>query len=94
MPTTDDEFAEFDTDEATFDAMMEAAEPAELADSAARTTATVAQGNADASFTISAPRSSFFTIGSSTRSNASSFSSGPPRLPTVRKHRREEQLAG
>jgi hypothetical protein len=40
MPHNDDEFAEFDVDEAEFDARMEAAEPAELVSGPARPTIT------------------------------------------------------
>ena len=45
MPTADDEFAEFDTDEATFDAMMAAAEPVELVERPAGTTTTITQAD-------------------------------------------------
>jgi hypothetical protein len=41
MPRHEDEFAEFETDEATFDAMMAQAQPAEIV--ASRPTVTVAQ---------------------------------------------------
>lgn len=44
MSSTHDEFAEFDTDETTFDAMLDDAEPAELIAAPARVTVTVGEG--------------------------------------------------
>ena len=66
MSPTEDEFAEFDTDEATFDAMMAAAEPAELAQAALVATVTIRQSD-DAVFTLQVPSSGFLWAGAVTR---------------------------
>src|SRR5689334_18223345 len=55
MPTPpEDEFAEFETNEATFDAMMAEAEPAELVAAPARCTAMRIELAGDAVFTLAA----------------------------------------
>jgi hypothetical protein len=59
----DDEFSEFDTDEATFDAMMAEAEPAELVHSRPSTTVTVEQAD-DSKFQLRVP-AGFVTVSAS-----------------------------
>jgi hypothetical protein len=66
MSPTEDEFAEFDTDEATFDAMMAAAEPAELTHGPLEATVTIQQSD-DVVFTLKVPSSGFLWAGAATR---------------------------
>lgn len=82
MPGTDEEFAEFETDEATFDAMLDRAEPAELVAPPARVSVTVSRGVQ-------------ITMGdsASTRAGRSRLESRARRRPAIRHDERIEQVA-
>jgi hypothetical protein len=81
MPPTEDEFAEFDTNEATFDAMMAEAEPVELVPAPPRTTVTIEQAG-EATFKLTVPRGGLLWAGTSTLAlNGESVAHGPGRLP-------------
>jgi hypothetical protein len=69
MTATEDEFAEFETDEATFDAMMAEAEPAELVPAPTPTTVTIEQTD-DAVFTLTVPAGGLFWVGTATTASA------------------------
>lgn len=76
-----DEFAEFDTDESTFDAMMAHAEPAEIV---ARRTVTLSQ---EPVWSMS------IAVTSASSSNWTDVSDGPPRLPAGHQHRPDPLVA-
>ena len=81
MPTSD-EFAEFETDDATFDAMLARGEPAEIVAAPAR------------SFRITISDNAFISIGTSLTSvNGTTISEGPARLPAVQQRLPRESLA-
>jgi hypothetical protein len=59
-----DEFAEFETDEAAFDAMMAAAAPAAITDAPSHRTVTVTQAG-QTRFTVTMPASALLTVATS-----------------------------
>jgi hypothetical protein len=65
MPPTEDEFAEFDTDEATFDAMMAESERVELVEHPAGTTVVVEQGD-QVVFRLTVPSGGPLSVATST----------------------------
>lgn len=80
MPaTSDDEFAEFKTDEATFDAMMAEAEPAEIV-SASPHTVRVEQSDGSV-FVLHVPAGGLFSVGAAISAAAElAVAHGPGRL--------------
>jgi hypothetical protein len=91
MPDSDEEFAEFDTDEATFDAMMGRADPAEIVD--AVQTFTVEQVD-HTTFTITMPAASFLSVATSRSTpNGRPIDHGPGRRRPHRSREVPEALA-
>ncbi len=81
MPRAD-EFAEFETDDATFDAMMARGEPAEIVAAAHRSVVVTTFNNV------------FLSAGNSlTGVNGTTISESPARLPAVRQRLTREPLA-
>jgi hypothetical protein len=62
MGARDDEFAEFDTDEATFDAMMARAEPATLVEPSRQRTVVFVQSD-ETHFTVMLPTNPLLSVG-------------------------------
>ena len=84
MPCSDDEFAEFDTDEATFDAMMAEARPAELVPGHPRSTFTIKQAG-DATFTFTVSSLASLSVETATSaSNGGALVHGPGKLSAHR----------
>jgi len=91
MPDSDDdEFAEFETDEATFDAMMAEAEPAELVPPPARVTTVLSPAQDVVTFARGLP----VTIGVATTTGAASeIQQSPIRAQPIRQDRNTERVA-
>lgn len=83
------EFAEFETDEATFDAMLEAAEPAELFPPPAHVTVLSAARD-----TITFAHGLPVTISAATSAAAWGIQQSPIRVQPIRQDRHVEQVAG
>lgn len=88
MPDSD-EFAEFETDEATFDAMMAEAEPAELVPPPARMTTVLSPARDVVTFAHGLP----VTIGVATSADAGEIQQGPIRALPIRQDRYAERVA-
>jgi hypothetical protein len=88
MPDSD-EFAEFETDEATFDAMMAEAEPAELVPPPARITTVLSPARDVVTFAHGLP----VMIGVATSADAGEIRQSPIQVQPIRQDRYVERVA-
>jgi hypothetical protein len=90
MPGSSDEFAEFETDEATFDAMMARAEPAVITNAPEHLIVTVDDAD-DTRFVVTMPTTHFVSVG---RSLSGAYLAHAPATLTTRRRAAAQHREG